>query len=79
MLHIKLEVRGISKMALPDQYSPLAFSSSALHWRAGTLQPQHLGNRWRGCKNECVAVVIGSGERESFTGREHNFCLPSNT
>lgn len=59
MLHTKLEVHGVSKMALPDQYVPFAFSSSALHWRAGTLQPQRLDNRWRGYKNKCVAVVIG--------------------
>lgn len=71
MLHIRLEVHGISKMALPDQYLPFAFSSSALHWRAGMLQPQRLGNRWQGYKNKCVAVVIGSGERESFTRRGH--------
>lgn len=70
MLHVKLEVRGISKMALPDQYLPFAFSSSAPHWRAGMLQPPRLGNRWRGCKNKRVAVATGSGERESFTGRE---------
>lgn len=71
MLHIKLGVCGISKMALKNQYLPFAFSSSALRWRAGTLQTQRLGNRWRGYKNKYVAVVIGSGQRESFTGREH--------
>jgi len=71
MLHIKLEVHGFSKMSLPDQYLPFAFSSSALHWRVGTLQPQHLGNRWQGCKNKCIAVLVGSGKRERFTEREH--------
>lgn len=80
-LPIRLEVQGsFSKMALPDQYLPFASSSSALRWRAGTLQPQRSGNRWQGYKNRCISVVIGPRQAESPLRREDlTFWLYSNT